>query len=71
MALQYSCLGNPMDRGAWWSAVHGGAVSLAHIHAVCVRISFIFDAVNKSPCLSITICPLRDGHFDGFHLLAS
>ena len=23
--LQYSCLGNPMDRGAWWSAVHGVA----------------------------------------------
>ena len=22
--LQYSCLGNPMDRGAWWSTVHGG-----------------------------------------------
>ena len=21
--LQYSCLGNPMDRGAWWDAVHG------------------------------------------------
>ena len=21
--LQYSCLGNPMDRGAWWSIVHG------------------------------------------------
>ena len=21
--LQYSCLGNPMDRGAWLSAVHG------------------------------------------------
>ena len=20
--LQYSCLGNPMDRGAWWAAVH-------------------------------------------------
>ena len=20
--LQYSCLGNPMDRGAWWSTVH-------------------------------------------------
>ena len=19
---QYSCLGNPMDRGAWWAAVH-------------------------------------------------
>ena len=21
--LQYSCLGNPMDRGAWWAAVRG------------------------------------------------
>ena len=20
--LQYSCLGNPMDRGAWWAAIH-------------------------------------------------
>ena len=20
--LQYSCLGNPMDRGAWWAIVH-------------------------------------------------
>ena len=21
--LQYSCLENPMDRGAWWATVHG------------------------------------------------
>ena len=21
--LQCACLGNPMDRGAWWAAVHG------------------------------------------------
>ena len=21
--LQYTCLGNPMDGGAWWAAVHG------------------------------------------------
>ena len=21
--LQYSWLGNPMDRGAWWAALHG------------------------------------------------
>ena len=20
--LQYSCLGNPMDRGVWWATVH-------------------------------------------------
>ena len=25
--LQYSCLGNPKDRGAWWSTVHGIAKS--------------------------------------------
>ena len=23
--LQYSCMGNPMDRGAWWAIVHGVA----------------------------------------------
>ena len=26
--LQYSCLENPMDGGAWWAAVHGVAKSL-------------------------------------------
>ena len=25
--LQYSCLKNPMDRGAWWAMVHGAAKS--------------------------------------------
>ena len=25
--LQYPCLGNPMDRGAWWATVHGVAKS--------------------------------------------
>ena len=25
--LQYSCLENPMDRGAWWAIVHGVAKS--------------------------------------------
>ena len=25
--LQYSCLANPMDRGAWWAAVYGVAQS--------------------------------------------
>ena len=22
-SFQYSCLENPMDRGAWWAALHG------------------------------------------------
>ena len=25
--FQYSCLGNPMDRGAWWTTVHEVAES--------------------------------------------
>ena len=25
--LQYSCLENPMDRGAWWAIIHGVAKS--------------------------------------------
>ena len=25
--LQYSCLENPMDRGAWWATVHGVTTS--------------------------------------------
>ena len=25
--LQYSCLENPVDRGAWWATVHGLAKS--------------------------------------------
>ena len=27
--LQYSCLDNPMDRGAWWATVHGFTKSQA------------------------------------------
>ena len=34
--LQYSCLGNPMDREAWWTIVHGvkksGTRLSAHTH---------------------------------------
>ena len=31
--LYYSCLGNPMDRGALWAAVHGVAKNWAHLNA--------------------------------------
>ena len=29
--LQYSCLENPMDRGAWWATVHGDAWSWTYL----------------------------------------
>ena len=28
--LQYSCLGNLMDRGAWWTTVHEGHKMVRH-----------------------------------------
>ena len=31
--LQYSCLENPVDRGAWWAAVHRVTESEATKHA--------------------------------------
>ena len=30
--LQYFCLENPMDRGAWWAAVHGVVKSQTQLH---------------------------------------
>ena len=32
--LQYSCLENPMDRGAWWATVHGVAKSRTRLNDV-------------------------------------
>ena len=49
--LQYSCLENSMDRGAWWATVHGVRKSQsrlsgnAHVHATgdltCQSLSFL------------------------------
>ena len=30
--LQYSCLENSMDRGAWWATVHGVTKSLTRLN---------------------------------------
>ena len=32
-SLQYSCLGNPMAKGAWWATVHGGGQA-EHMHHI-------------------------------------
>ena len=43
--LQYSCLENPMDRGAWWAAVHG--VSRSGTRLSNVTFTFHFPALEK------------------------
>ena len=43
--LQYSCLENPMDRGAWWAAVHGVAWSWTRLSDF--TFTFHFPALEK------------------------
>jgi len=43
--LQYSCLENPMDRGAWWAAVHG--VTKSRTRLSNFTFSFHFHALEK------------------------
>ena len=42
---QYSCLENPMDRGAWWAAVHGVAKSRTQLSDFTC--TFHFHALEK------------------------
>ena len=44
-SLQHSCLGNPMDRGAWWAAVHGVAKSRTRLSDF--PFTFHFHALEK------------------------
>ena len=43
--LQYSCLENPMDGGAWWAAVHG--VARSRIRLSDFTFTFHFPALEK------------------------
>ena len=43
--LRYSCLENPMDRGAWWAAVHGVAKSRTGLSDF--TFTFQFHALEK------------------------
>ena len=45
MALQYSCLDNPRDGGAWWAAVHGVAKSRTQLSDF--TFTFHFHALEK------------------------
>ena len=43
--LQYSCLENPMDGGAWWAVVHGVAKSRTRLNDFLF--TFHFHALEK------------------------
>ena len=59
---QYSCLENPMDRGAWWATVHGVAKSrtrLSDFTSKHVQNSFFYFPILQSslPFLSPDFLP--------------
>ena len=64
--LQYSCLGNPMDGGAWWAAVHGVATSWARLSDF--TFTFHFPALEKEMATHSSVLAWRipgTGETDG------
>ena len=45
--LQYSCLENPMDGGAWWATVHGVAKSRTRLSDFTFICSAFFNLMKK------------------------
>ena len=56
-SLQYSCLENPTDRGAWWATVHG--VSKSRIRLKWLSMQYLFFCVWF---ISFSVMPSRFIH---------
>ena len=66
--LQYSCLENPMDGGAWWAAVHGVAKTWTQLNNFTCTFHFSLSCIGEGngnslqcSCLEIP----RDGEPGG------
>ena len=57
LGLQYSCLENPMDVGAWWAAVHGVAKSRTWLRDF--TFTFLFHALEKETATHSSILAWR------------
>ena len=55
--LQYSCLENPMDRGAWWAAVHGVVKSRTQLSDF--TFTFLFHELEKEMATHSSILAWR------------
>ena len=55
--LQYSCLENPMDGGAWWAALHG--VSKSQTRLSDFTFTFQFHALEKEMATRSSILDWR------------
>ena len=66
--LQYSCLENFMDRGAWWVTTHRVAKrhDRAHMHTQLLYSVALVSAIKRSEslpcvCVCVCVCPLHAG----------
>ena len=67
--LQYSCLENPMDGGAWWATVHGVAKSRTRLSDF--TFTFHFHALGKEMATHSSVPAWRipgTGSLVGCHL---
>ena len=67
--LQYSCLENPMDTGAWWAAAHG--VTKSQTRLSDFTFSFHFHALEKEMATHSVFLPGESqgwGSLVGCHL---
>ena len=55
--LQYSCLENPMDGGAWWAAVHGVTKSQTRLNDF--SFTFHFHALEKEVATHLSVLAWR------------
>ena len=46
--LQYSCLGNPMDGGAWWATVRGVTKGQTQLSNFTFTFMYVYSAVSDS-----------------------
>ena len=55
--LQYSCLENPMDRGAWWATVHGVAKGLLCCAGFSLQWLLLLWSAGCRPAGSVVALP--------------
>ena len=70
--LQYSCLENPMDGGAWWVTVHGVATSRSQLSNF--TFTFHFHAMEKEMATHSSVLAWRipgTGEPDGLPSMGS
>ena len=55
--LQYSCLGNPLDRGAWWSTIQGSQ-TVRHRHNLVTKQQQQTVIIPRQTVIKCSRCPI-------------